>query len=76
VAAEYLERAGCSRDDAGVAIRVPRSRDVMRFAGSPELREPAALVMGAFAAVEQIKEVLGITVTREFPPDLVLSSDP
>ncbi|MGB8223484.1 MAG: hypothetical protein WCF10_12945 [Polyangiales bacterium] len=76
VAAEYLERAGCSRDDAGAEARVPGSGDVMRFAGSPALREPAALVMGAFAAVEHIKEVLGVGVARELPPDLVLSAEP
>jgi hypothetical protein len=75
VAADYLERAGCSRDDTGAELRVPRSSDVMRFAGSMALREPAAAIMGAFAAVEHIKEVLGIAPARELPPDLALSAE-
>ncbi|MGB8329947.1 MAG: hypothetical protein WCE62_07450 [Polyangiales bacterium] len=75
VAVEYLERAGCSSDDAGVDLRVPPPEAVMRFAGCSALREPAAAVMGAFAAVEHLKQVLGIASARELPPDLSLSTE-
>ncbi len=75
VAAEYLERAGCSEDDSGAELRVPDASAVMRFAGSPALREPAAAVMGAFSAVEHLKEVLGIAPARELPTELTLSTE-
>lgn len=74
-AAEYLERAGCSHDDAGVELRVPNAGAVTRFAGSPALREPAAAIMGAFAAVEHIKEVLGIAPAGKISADLTLSRE-
>jgi hypothetical protein len=47
----------------------------LRFAGSPALREPAAAIMGAFSAVEHLKEVLGIAAPRELPPELTLSTE-
>lgn len=75
MAAEYLERAGCSRDEAGAQVRIAQSGAVARFAGTPALREPAAVVVGAFAAVEHLKEVLGISAAQEFPADLALSSE-
>ncbi len=75
VAVEYLERAGCLADETGAEVRVPDASAVMRFAGSPALREPAAAVMGAFSAVEHLKEVLGLAVAREFPPELTLSDE-
>ena len=75
VAAEYLERAGCSADERGSEVRVPDASAVMRFAGAPALREPAAMVMGAFSAVEHLKEVLGISAARELPPELTLSTE-
>jgi len=75
VAAEYLERAGCSADGAGAELRVPDASDVMRFAGSPALREPAAAIMGAFSAVEHLKAVLGIADARELSPELTLSTE-
>jgi len=75
VAAEYLERAGCFRDETGAQVRIAQSCAVSRFAGVPALREPAAVVMGAFAAVEHLKEVLGISAAQEFPAALALSSD-
>jgi len=73
VAADYLERAGCARDPDGVEVRIPRASEVMRFAGNAGLREPAALVLGAFAAVEYLKEALGIAAASEVPTDLSLS---
>ena len=75
VAADYLERAGCSADEAGAELRVPDARAVLRFAGSSSLREPAAAIMGAFSAVEHIKEVLGLAVARELPSELTLSDE-
>lgn len=75
VAAEYLERAGCPRDESGAELRVPSESAVMRFAGSPALREPAAVVMGAFSAVEHLKEVLGIAAACELPSELTLDTE-
>ena len=75
VAAEYLERAGCVADEAGTLLRVPNASAVMRFAGSSALREPAAAIMGAFSAVEHLKEVLGIAVARELSSELTLSDE-
>jgi hypothetical protein len=75
VAANYLERAGCPRDDRGTDVVVPTTSSVIRFAGSPALREPAAAVMGAFAAVEHLKGVLGIAAARELPPELRLGPE-
>jgi len=75
VAADYLVRAGCPRDENGIEVRVPPASSVMRFAGSQALQEPAAAVMGAFAAVEHLKEVLGIAPAQELPPELKLSAE-
>jgi len=75
VAAEYLERAGCCADRTGAELRVPDASAVMRFAGSPALREPAAVIIGAFSAVEHLKEVLGIAAARELSPELMLSDE-
>jgi hypothetical protein len=75
VAAEYLRRAGCVEDESGSEVRVPDTDAVIRFAGSPALREPAAMVLGAFSAVEHLKEVLGISAARELPPELTLSTE-
>ena len=75
VAAEYLERAGCLRDESGAELLVPSEKAVMRFAGSPALREPAAVIMGAFSAVEHLKEVLGISAARELPSELTLDTE-
>jgi hypothetical protein len=75
VAAEYLERAGCSRKDEGREVRIADSQAVMRFAGSTELREPAAAIAGAFAAAEHLKEVLGIAPARDLPRDLTLRTE-
>lgn len=73
VAAEYLERAGCHADARGDTARVPDTETVGKFAGSAELRAPAAAIAGAFAAVEHIKSVLGVGTARRFPPDARLS---
>ena len=75
VAAEYLERAGCSHDESGAAVHAPNESAVMRFAGSPALRESAAAIMGAFSAVEHLKQVLSVGRAREFPAELTLSTE-
>jgi hypothetical protein len=33
------------------------------------------MVLGAFSAVEHLKEVLGISAARELPPELTLSTE-
>jgi hypothetical protein len=75
VAADYLERAGLSFDPAGTELRVADADAIERLAGSPCLREPAAWIAGAFAAVEHLKEVLGIAAARELPADLCLRQE-
>ncbi|TNF60613.1 MAG: hypothetical protein EP303_06920 [Deltaproteobacteria bacterium] len=75
VAAEYLERAGCIPDASGSELPIPDESVVMRFAGSPALREPAAAIVGAFSAVEHLKEVLGIAAALELPSELTLDAE-
>jgi hypothetical protein len=75
VAADYLKRAGCVRDEAGDAVAVPDEAVVMRFAGNAALRSPAAAIVGAFCAVEHIKAVLGLAKARGFPTDVTLTED-
>jgi hypothetical protein len=75
VAADYLERAGLSFDAQGEDVQVAGSQGVARLAGSPELSRPAAVIAGAFAAVEHLKEVLGIAEARDFPADLRLRDE-
>ncbi|MGB3050741.1 MAG: hypothetical protein WBB42_07060 [Polyangiales bacterium] len=75
VAADYLERAGCSTDPSGAVLRLPSTSALMRFAGSPALAEPAAAILGAFSAVEHLKEVLGIAAARDLPGELRLSGE-
>jgi len=73
VAAEYLRRAGCPEsEDDPTPMRVPTTEAVMHFAGKASLRAPAAAVIGAFAAVEHLKQALGVGEPRDFPPDLTL----
>jgi len=75
VAAEYLERAGCAMAPSGAVLRVPSTTALARFAGSPALAEPAAAILGAFSAVEHLKEVLGISAAGELPTGLRLSDE-
>jgi hypothetical protein len=75
VASDYLQRAGCAMDPTGAVLRVPNTIALMRFAGSPALAEPAAAVLGAFSAVEHLKEVLGIGAAHEFPAELRLRDE-
>ena len=73
MAAEYLRRAGCRESESdGTPLCTSTTDAVTHFAGSASLRAPAAAVIGAFAAVEYLKEVLGADDPRNFPPDLTL----
>lgn len=74
-AADYLRRAGCPESERGRAVQVPDATEVARFAGAPFLNEPAAAVMGAFSAVEHLKEALGIGDAQGFPSDVRLSTE-
>lgn len=73
VAAQYLARAGCVADPRGKPVQVPGEAEILRFAGTERLREPAAAILGAFSAVERIKETLGLAPARPLPSDLRLS---
>jgi hypothetical protein len=75
VAVEYLERAGCFANEAGAALGVPDADAVLRFAGSPALREAAATILGAYAAVEHLKATLGVGSARTLSPELTLSDE-
>ena len=62
VAREYLVRAGVTFSDEprGVEAPVPSATEVDLLAGTPDLREAAAALAGAFAAVEAIKRITGV----------------
>ncbi|MDH3201618.1 MAG: hypothetical protein OEM15_12060 [Myxococcales bacterium] len=73
VAAEYLRRAGCLESEGeGASVRVATTEAVMHFAGKASLRAPAVAVIGAFAAVEHLKEALGVGQPHAFPSNLTL----
>ena len=73
VAAEYLRRAGCREGESdGTPVHGSTVDAVTHFAGSPSLHGPAAAVLGAFAAVEHLKNALGAGEPHAFPPDLTL----
>ena len=76
VASDYLRRAGCQPRDDGTSMSLPTEEDVDQMAGDPTLQEAAAAVMGAFAAVERIKEALGRGPAKPFPETLRLSGAP
>ena len=75
VAVDYLGRAGCSFGEGGTPLELPDEAAVSSFAGAPELCACAAAVMGAFAAVEYIKESLGMCGATEFPEGLRLRAE-
>lgn len=75
VAALYLSRAGVAvRDDAASVLELADPDAVSRLAGRDELREAAAFVAGAFAAVEEIKRALEVGTAGQLPA--VLFPDP
>ena len=75
VAADYLQRAGCVPDPTGGPVGLPEREAVLRFAGSMDLYEPAAAIMGAFCATEHLKAVLGIGEPSAFPHELRLAPE-
>jgi molybdopterin/thiamine biosynthesis adenylyltransferase len=75
VAADYLGRAGCTPDAAGDEVPLPGTDAVRRFAGGDALVAPAAAVVGAFAAVEHLKAVLGVGTPQDFPSEIRLTTE-
>jgi hypothetical protein len=71
-AADYLERAGCAVAEDGAPVVVPDEQAVLELAGNPSLRAPAAALIGAFSAVEHLKEALGMGEAQRFPSGLRL----
>lgn len=68
VATLYLERAGVRVDpDAQNALGTADGEQIAALAPRPELREAAAFLAGAFAAVEEIKRALGVGRAGELP---------
>jgi hypothetical protein len=64
VTREYLQRAGlelcASESEASGGIAVAAAPEVRACAGEPELESCAAWLLGAWAAVEAVKERLGV----------------
>ncbi len=80
VALEYLTRSGMrstSADaaDGGFPVQVPESAAVRALAGSPELTHAAAWLVGAFAAVETIKEVCRAGQPAKLDPAFTLATE-
>lgn len=60
-ASDYLARAGLVVDrGTGVPVRLPGPSQVAAIAGNPVLGEAATALLGALAAVETVKQVLGV----------------
>jgi hypothetical protein len=76
VALEYLERAGMSASDAADALplALPSSAQVRALSGHVLLEDAAASLAGAFAAVEAIKQSLGVGVRAALPSHFSLGS--
>ena len=75
VARAYLERAGLELSDGFDARGVEPGdvKAVQALAGRPELEPAAAALLGAFAAVEAIKQVIGAGEPGALPPALSLA---
>jgi hypothetical protein len=76
VAIDYLERAGvcCSSTADAVSLALPDAQDLWTLAGGALLEEAAASLAGAFAAVEAIKQSLGVGVRAALPPHFTLGA--
>ena len=78
VSADYLRRAGVmvqkASDDA-LVVDLAGANRVDALAGRPELRDAAATLAGAFAAVEAIKAITGAGQPATLPEDLRLAED-
>ena len=70
-ARSYLARAGTTFDAAGPAISEPGATPADLVA-DPRLREAAAALLGAFAAVETIKALSGVGSLGRWPAGLRL----
>jgi hypothetical protein len=77
VTVEYLQRAGLTvvAGDSDVAVEVLDEAKVRELAGRPELVHAAAALAGAVAAVEGIKQVLGLGMRADPLRALSLSSE-
>ena len=80
VTLDYLRRAGvdvdadvASPNDAASVLQLPHAAAVDAVAGEPALRESSAFLLGAFAAVEAIKQITGAGSAGAFPLDFVLA---
>ena len=67
IAVDYLKRAGLEESDSAEVLTVATPDAVDRIADEPALREAAATVAGAFAAVEHLKQALGLGPARPYP---------
>jgi hypothetical protein len=72
VAAAYLERAGVRVSDQGAELPVPSTSQVERCAGDHALMPAARALLGALAAVDAIRQVLGLPGSPA--SDVVISS--
>ena len=73
-AQSYLDRSGIRSGGQQVSVGDPRQ--LARLAGGAELEGAAALLLGAFAAVEEIKSILKIGRPGVLQSDLSLRSAP
>jgi hypothetical protein len=83
VALDYLARAGVQVDlrpaghevAAGHHVLADSSEALHALAGDPALLECAAWLSGAFAAVEAIKQIVGVGAPARLDPELVLTAE-
>ena len=78
VALDYLKRAGvrtAQEGDIAFELSLPDPAMVSAVAGRMELREASASLLGAFAAVEAIKQATSAGSKGSFPADFVLAEE-
>lgn len=76
VTRDYVQRAGLLLDDeASVELTLPMPGDVQTLAGDPALRDCAAWLAGAFAAVETIKRCVEVGRRAQLDPELRLNAE-
>ena len=56
-------------------MRLPGTNSFLRVELADALVAPAAAVVGAFAAVEYLKAVLGVGTPQDFPSELRLTTE-
>ncbi len=75
-AGDYLARAGVTVAEDGVELAaLPASDDVARLAGDALLEDAAAILAGAFVAVEAIKRAAGVGTAAALPARYALQSE-